>query len=123
MVGVDLGGVLAGDDTVRRDYSVAWVGDNIFTARSTRWHYVTNPEDERPTWPPAAGEYPIESEELYFLPDDPDEQRNRIGENPEAVEALKRAIDTYKIRYVENATALPTSSPRSTSTSSSSSAT
>lgn len=109
MSGTSLASVLLGTDVVKRDHVIASVGDNIYTARTRDWHYVTNPDQEMPRFPPVEGTYPIAAEELYFVGDDPDEQRNRIGDNPQAVTALRAAIELFKARYVKGGAALPDS--------------
>lgn len=112
--GLDLTPVLLGEDRVRRDFSVAFTGTPegassgfAYSARSLDWNYVWNPEGVVPGFPPAERRYEIPEEQLFFVREDPDEQRDRLGDNEQAVEALRREILAFQARYVNAAVELP----------------
>jgi len=56
--------------------------------RSRDWKYIRS--DDR--WEYVYGQ---ESEELYYLPDDPDEQEDLVDDQPEAANALRTVIQRY----------------------------
>lgn len=122
MEGLDLSAVLRGQGSVERDFSIAFTGlydfdeetgeaQGIFSARNKDWHYVSNPHERYPGYPPAGRDYFIPKEQLFHVAEDPDEQVDRSAEpgHEKARAALQSAIAVFKARYVDKAIELPDS--------------
>lgn len=111
--GVDLGPVLRGEQDVRRDFAIAFTGQyahdadsgrtrGVFSARNLDWHYVWNPDLLVPGFPPEGRDYLIPRAQLFHVAEDPDEQVDLSGQRPEPEAALRRAIDSFLSRYVDD---------------------
>ncbi len=94
--GIDLGPWLRGEEADGRPLIFSQWDSTIFSARDQNWSYIWNPQDHTPSGPPEEGEYPIETEELYDLSNDPDEQFNVASSHSKIVERLKRAVQRWR---------------------------
>ncbi len=75
------------------------LGGEVFALQRGAWRLVWNPERVRVTKPPyEAGAGIVHETALYRLDEDPLERVDRAAENPDVVEALRRALEARVAR-------------------------
>lgn len=93
--GCDLAPEILGSGRRESPVVFAVYEDDIFAIRDSEWLYIWNPKQIMPSGPPSRGRYPISERELYHWAIDPDEQHDRIEQQPEVAARLHAELSRW----------------------------